>query len=1131
MKTGGKLALATLALALLVGPVTLHALGSVSLTFTASPTTIAPGGTATLSWTATNADDCTGSGTGGSTATSGSRQVSPAVTTTYSVTCYNNEPPVTQRTVTATVTVSSGGATASISASPTSITSGGSATLTWSSTNASSCTGTNFNTGGTVSGSVSVSPTVNTTYTVTCGSATSNTTVTVSAASPNLIAGLITPTSATANSATALSSTIQNTGTGSTGAGFTNLFQRATSAAGASTIDIGTHSATTLAASGNTVATLSYTFPSAATWYVRACADKNSAASAGTITESNEADNCSAWRAVTVSAPAATASISASQTSIPVGYSTTLTWSSTNATSCTGQNFNTGFATAASVTVAPTTMTQYIVTCGSASASVVVNVYSGSPNQGIYSPSQIASQHGGNVCGLDTAGGSGSIVQGGYFGGGSVSSYDPSVFPVGFFDTPTRYCFQETETWINQCQGCGADTVNQYEWRRYNATYVSNPSAASMYPTGNPGQNNYKENYSFYISAPAPTASISASPSTVVIGSSSTLTWSSTNATSCTGTNFSTGNATSGSVAVSPASNTTYSVSCTGAGGTANNSATVTVTAGTIDFTSGVPSLNTGSLVSGLAATFKGNVTNGGTGNTSATFSNRFQIDLGNNGSWDTDLDAASSITGLNSGQTKQAVSPSWTVVSGTHAIRLCADSPTSVVAESNESNNCGTSWVFTVSAAPNAPTISGPTTGYTNTSYQFSFTATDPAGNTLRYGVDWDNNGIVDEYLPASGYVASGISHYQNRTWTTTGTKTFKALTQNSLGASSGWTSHAITISTAPPPPPTALLTVSPGTISAGQSSTITWSSSNATSCTGTGFSTGGATSGSLSSGALYTSTSFSVTCSGATPPPDSDTATVTVESAPDLISGIPGLNSGTPHEGQVLTFWASIENQGIADTNATFSNRFQVDINANGSWDSTLDAPNSITGLVVGQSKQVTSPGWTAVLGTHRVRVCADSPVSVVGESDESNNCSTSYLTFVVTQPECADGIDNNGNGLVDTADNACTNSTDPTEEVLPSGLLTLVAFPADADIASGFVRKSTPALLAWTVTDVAEGSCTLSGENGDSWVLSGTSGSQLTSPIESHTTYTLRCLDLNAAPVQLQTEVRTAPVYEEV
>ena len=82
-----------------------------------------------------------------------------------------------------------------------------------------------------------------------------------------------------------------------------------------------------------------------------------------------------------------------------------------------------------------------------------------------------------------------------------------------------------------------------------------------------------------------PSATLSASPSTIDSGQSSTLTWSSTNAASCTAAGgFSTGNATSGSVSVGPLTTTqNYQISCTGPGGSANsNIATVTVRVPTV---------------------------------------------------------------------------------------------------------------------------------------------------------------------------------------------------------------------------------------------------------------------------------------------------------------------------------------------------------------------------------------------------------------------------------------------------------------------------------------------------------------------------------------------------------------------
>jgi hypothetical protein len=64
---------------------------------------------------------------------------------------------------------------------------------------------------------------------------------------------------------------------------------------------------------------------------------------------------------------------------------------------------------------------------------------------------------------------------------------------------------------------------------------------------------------------PTPTATISANPTSITSGGSSTLSWLSSDAISCSGTNFETGNATSGNVSVSPITNTTYSINCSGA--------------------------------------------------------------------------------------------------------------------------------------------------------------------------------------------------------------------------------------------------------------------------------------------------------------------------------------------------------------------------------------------------------------------------------------------------------------------------------------------------------------------------------------------------------------------------------------
>src|SRR3989344_276961 len=121
-----------------------------------NPTAILTGGSTTLTWSS-NTASCTGTNFSTGGAPSGSVTVNPASTTTYTVTCNG----VSAST---TVTVSN----AAINASLITIFSGDEVTLTWSSANATSCTGTNFSTGGATSGSVTINPASTTTYTLAC---------------------------------------------------------------------------------------------------------------------------------------------------------------------------------------------------------------------------------------------------------------------------------------------------------------------------------------------------------------------------------------------------------------------------------------------------------------------------------------------------------------------------------------------------------------------------------------------------------------------------------------------------------------------------------------------------------------------------------------------------------------------------------------------------------------------------------------------------------------------------------------------------------------------------------------------------------------------------------------------------
>ena len=77
---------------------------------------------------------------------------------------------------------------------------------------------------------------------------------------------------------------------------------------------------------------------------------------------------------------------------------------------------------------------------------------------------------------------------------------------------------------------------------------------------------------------PAPTVTFDADPLSITLGGSSTLTWSSTNATTCTASDGWTGDkGTSGTEVVSPTTSTTYTLTCDGPGGSTVESVTISV--------------------------------------------------------------------------------------------------------------------------------------------------------------------------------------------------------------------------------------------------------------------------------------------------------------------------------------------------------------------------------------------------------------------------------------------------------------------------------------------------------------------------------------------------------------------------
>lgn len=156
-----------------------------NVTISASPMTIMFGESSTLTWNCTNVDSCIIEPDIGVVDPSGSITISPTTTTTYTITASN---PGGSATASVTITVIYPQPTVSISANPDTVQIGGSSTITWSSTNAVSCTIEPGIGAVDTNGSITVSPTATTAYTIMAtgpgGTATDNITVTVTYPTP-----------------------------------------------------------------------------------------------------------------------------------------------------------------------------------------------------------------------------------------------------------------------------------------------------------------------------------------------------------------------------------------------------------------------------------------------------------------------------------------------------------------------------------------------------------------------------------------------------------------------------------------------------------------------------------------------------------------------------------------------------------------------------------------------------------------------------------------------------------------------------------------------------------------------------------------------------------------------------------
>jgi len=389
---------------------------------------------------------------------------------------------------------------------------------------------------------------------------------------------------------------------------------------------------------------------------------------------------------------------------------------------------------------------------------------------------------------------------------------------------------------------------------------------------------------------PIPTVSISAAPNPINSGDTTTLTWQSTNATSCIANDGWNGNkTTTGNVSTGILTSTkTYKLTCTGPGGSVSQSVTVNVNTPpptpTVSLTT-----NTSQVNSGSAATLNWSSTNANSCTTSGDWSGTVATSGGvSTGPLTANKTYTLTCTGAG-GTVSQSVTvnvntpPPPTVTLTTNTSQVNSGSAATLNWSSTNANSCLTSGGWGGSVATSGGVSTGPLTA----NKTFTLSCTGPGGSTsqsLTINVNTPPAPVVS-LTSASAQVSFGSS--TTLIWSSTNAESCSAsggwsgsvattgsLSTEPLTASTtynlvctglgGSANQSITVSVNTPPP-TVFLTATPSQVNQGNPTVLNWSSTNANSCTASGGWSGTlTTAGSLSTEPLNETKSFQISCVG---------------------------------------------------------------------------------------------------------------------------------------------------------------------------------------------------------------------------------------------------------------------------
>ncbi len=407
---------------------------------------------------------------------------------------------------------------------------------------------------------------------------------------------------------------------------------------------------------------------------------------------------------------------------------------------------------------------------------------------------------------------------------------------------------------------------------------------------------------------------------------------------------------------------------------------------------------------------FQGNTTNSG-GPLTEPFTTEFSLDIDANGTYDLDLSSLDQ-----SSSPGYEESEAWEIAAGTYRLRMCADAPTSVIAESNETDNCD---FFNFSIGPDL--VDGSDLGNLNVrqepetlavrTYQFiSFLFNTIVAKTVEATHEAFAHINSGEFIEGSVVTFKGEVGNIGQVDVNQEVDTYFAVDLLNDGTDD------VVLESSPDPvfleaKGASVTTISgswiavPGThrlvycVDSPNDAVIEIDEGNNCNAGEDGLA------------------SFTV-IPGTGP------------LAPDLIAHNYFLQNltgvATFGEGDSISISGEIKNVGTAGSPASLA---RICIDNPNCLDTTLGrvgSDESIPILAVADNKAVARV-WVATPGSHTIYFCADVGKTVT-EENETNNC-LPYSFTVNPDTECADGIDNDGDGRDDEDDPGCfANPLDP-------------------------------------------------------------------------------------------------------